>query len=545
MRAFVYRCFFTKKYQVLIRPDLLSLLIQDKFFPLLNKLIVEYPTHPFRLGIITTKSASHIQLINAIKIRININILNDQDLLTKANFISQIQNMLHQCNIVTSRLSGLGKSRFIEKEGKRLGKQLIKFPIAGDIKADQIADRLRILHDKSLDASILHLDIGHVEDVHDLNELLYCLTLFRSFCFGQSAVNVPIETIIYIELASSPFIEINEHLILCQCLKPICLNEVNWNELDCDSSKIQLVAKYLNGIATGTIKKTDIGLDNNDVIDRALCIQLIQNHFLQGKNLDFVTWTQLSIFITVFYSLFTGFSRCGHFLTEVVNQPQVRLDILQALLRSSDQFTSVSVEKVRKQQRSSLIDNAETHMPELTNSIVRWENTQPFTLVFTASHDPLFVYKTVEDIPESLKSYFSDFHQAISQQTTQKTNRTIPPSKLVSDNMFPDYNKLLHVQFFEKIALLSHKYFNKTVCTKCFKQYPYNTQYCTECLTNESILQPSTFDNHDVEVFQTKIATLLETEYVLTPDNYVKMLLIYMRIQSGLPVLIMGETGKF
>ncbi|CAF2792787.1 unnamed protein product [Rotaria sp. Silwood2] len=544
IRAFIYRCFFSKKYQVLIRPDLLPLLIQDKFLPLLNNLIEDYPTRPFRLGIITTKTASHIQLINAIKTRININILHDQKLLCKDDLTSQIQNLLHQCTIVTSRLSGSGKSQFIEKESHRLGKQLIKFPIGGDIKADEIADRLRILHDKSLKTSILHLDIGHVENVYDLDELLYCLTLFRSFCFGQSAVHVPSETLFYIELASSPYIKINERLLLCQYLKPVYLNEVNWDELDCNSPRIQFVAKYLNAIDTSTITKENIKLDDEKVIDRTTCMTLIQKHFLQNKNLEFVTWTQLCVFMSVFYSLFNGFSICGYFLVEFVDQPQLRLDILQALLRSSNQFTSVSVEKVRQQQRASLIDDPETHQPELTDAIVRWENTQPFTLVFTATHDPLFVYKTINDIPQSLRNYFNDFQQIVSQRTTQKAKSTITPLNNTVDNILSDYNKLSHVELFQKLASLSYKYFNKAVCIKCFKQYPYKTQQCTQCHTNENILRPETLDNCDVLVFQTKIANLLEAEYVLTPDNYVKMLLIYMRIQSGLPVLIMGETGK-
>jgi hypothetical protein len=41
-----------------------------------------------------------------------------------------------------------------------------------------------------------------------------------------------------------------------------------------------------------------------------------------------------------------------------------------------------------------------------------------------------------------------------------------------------------------------------------------------------------------------EIAERLRSKYVLTSDNFIKMLLIYMRIQSGIPVLIMGETGK-
>ena len=34
-----------------------------------------------------------------------------------------------------------------------------------------------------------------------------------------------------------------------------------------------------------------------------------------------------------------------------------------------------------------------------------------------------------------------------------------------------------------------------------------------------------------------------KSNYVLTTDNYLKMNVIYLRIQSKIPVIIMGETG--
>lgn len=543
IRAFVYRCFFSKKYQILIRPDLLPLIIQDKFLPLFKNLMEQNPTYSLRLGIITTKASSHIQLINAINLQIKITIIPDHELLNKDAMITQTKNMLHGCTIVTSRLSGLGKSTFVNNESRRLDKQHIKFPICSDIKPDEIANRLQVLHDRLLQTSILHIDIGPVEDLYALDEIIYCLIIFRTFRFGQSAVCLPSDTDIYIEIASSPDVTINQNLVLCQYVKSHNLNEINWNELEYERQRIQFVVKYLNAIETGNVIKQNIALNenNNKIIDQATCIKLIQTYFLRGKNAEFITWTQLSVFIEVFYSLFIGFSNCGFFLVESLNQAQLRVDILQALLRSSDQFTSVSVEKVRKRQRDSLLNDQQNQTLEISDAIVRWETTQPFTLVFTATHDPLFVYKTINDMPESLRNQFNDLQQVVSQRRTPNKSTTVDYEH---NNIFSDYNKLSHVELFQKLASLSYKYYNKAVCTKCFKQYPHETQQCLSCHTSESVLRPKTVDYNDVLVFQTAIATILETDYVLTPDNYVKMLLIYMRVQSGLPVLIMGETGK-
>ena len=70
-------------------------------------------------------------------------------------------------------------------------------------------------------------------------------------------------------------------------------------------------------------------------------------------------------------------------------------------------------------------------------------------------------------------------------------------------------------------------------------------QKCTTCDTYDTLIKPASKEKQeDLTQFQKDIAAKLQSEYALTPDNYVKMLLIYLRVQSNLPVLIMGETGK-
>ena len=555
IRAFIYRCFFSQTLQILIRPHLLSSDIQDRFLPLLRSFIERDPTHPFSLGIISTTPVQNIQLINALKQLNIVTTLHDPELLNKVDFTNQVKPMLHHCTLVTSRLAGLGKTSLIGEQCQRMNKSLIKFPVGGDEQPDKLAQRLT-QYTKDLHNSVLHIDIGPADNIRTLDEILYCLTLFHSIRFGQIAVNLPLNTRIFIELDSSPFSINQENLTICQYIESIHhIEHIQWNELHYRLPKIQFVANYLDAINMKTIIKLDINEDNKQIIEAEKCRQLIQQFFSVGKDPQFITWTQLNIFIAVFYSLFDGFSKCGHFLVDCLHNPQLRLDILQAFLRSSDQFTSLSVENVRKQQRiSSTMQNGIKVQPmTLTDTVIQWETTQPFTVVFTATHDPLFVYKTIQDVPPSLIDSFRAFQQAsTSQRTRGPTAKTSKMSELVpmiaetfSEVLaFPNHNELSHVQFFLKLASLSHKFFNKAVCAKCFKQFPYNTRHCAHCATNDKLLQPNTFDHHDIIVFQSSIATLLESQYVLTPDNYIKMLLVFLRVQSGLPVLIMGETGN-
>jgi DNA-directed RNA polymerase subunit RPC12/RpoP len=191
----------------------------------------------------------------------------------------------------------------------------------------------------------------------------------------------------------------------------------------------------------------------------------------------------------------------------------------------------MSVKSVREKQIT--LDNIEQINDLLNNSVVRWDKTQPFTVVFTHSDDPLFVYKTPKDVPKSLQVYFNALSKNNNKWLVNATN-----------DIFADYNQLSHLELFLKLVSLSTKYWNKAICTQCFKKYPYEKNTCTEC-NGRSLTKPKSMDTNHIKQFQTQMGRLLEREYVITPDNYIKMLLVWLRISSDLPVIIMGETGKF
>ena len=168
----------------------------------------------------------------------------------------------------------------------------------------------------------------------------------------------------------------------------------------------------------------------------------------------------------------------------------------------------------------------------LNDSIIRWDKTEPFTVVFTHTNDPLFVYKAPKDVPKSLILYFKALEKQNARWLSNATN-----------DIFTDYNQLSHLDLFYKLVSLSIKYWNKAICKQCFRQYSYQTNICTKC--KSSLIKPKSSNNHHIKEFQKQMSELLEKEYVITPDNYIKMLLVWLRITSGLRVIIMGETGKY
>ncbi|CAF1639071.1 unnamed protein product, partial [Adineta ricciae] len=527
VRAFIYRCFYSQTLHQIIRPERLSQSIQHRFTDLLRTLMESKPRQYFRIGIITTTPSFEQQLINGLQSMQVLHIYRDHELLNANKFKQILKRSMRPCTLVTSKITGLGKSSLIRQTIRSSGKKYVKFPIYGDFDVDTLAERLRSKYPECQRGAI-HFDIGTIENRQQLNEIFYCLLLFGSFQFGQATVAIPAETPIYIELDASPQSTLTEITLFDHVETSIPINQIDWNNLNVNDNRIQVVANYLQAIADKTILKQNINPTSLKILDLATCSRLIQQPFLAGKNQDFITWTQLQIFIGVFYRLFTGFSRCGHFLCEYVPNAQLRMDLVLTLLQSSNQFTSLSVENVRIQQQAIATNEPVT----FSDAIVRWDTIQPFTLVFTATDDALFVYKKPDDVPAALKQYFEVYHRSLKKGKQMTINE-----------MFPDYNQLSHAQLFSKLASLSRKYFNKSICPVCFCQYEYTEQRCQQCSTKEILIRPKTFDHDDISIFQLDIAERLQNEYVLTPDNFIKMLLIYLRVQSGIPVLIMGETG--
>ena len=572
INAFIYRCFYSQILHQLIQPELLSSVIQEKFAQLLNQLIEQNPKHIFLLGIVTTVSITQLHIINGLRAHHIMQTIHDHELLTEETLANIIRSSINdKCTLVTSNIAGLGKSTYIRNEVLRGGRTYVKFPITGHVDIDTLVERL---YDAEIQLALLpigiHIDIGPVENVQQLNEFLYSLVLFRCFRLRQMPVHVSTDIPIYIELdASSYLVNLKDDIVIFKYLKTKHLDCINWNELNIDNSEaIQWVANYLQAIGDRTIDTKNINDETRAVLDKPTCIRLLRKYFRLNRNrTGFISWTQLSIFSAVYHRLFTDFSKCSYLVVNPEYHSTLRRDILNSLLDSSNQFISLCVETVRRNQRS--ISNVESNF-SFNEAIVRWSEIKPFTVIFTHSYDPLFVYKTVADIPKSLTDAFQHYFRVINSKSineaaSQRSILAILKNILSQNNVAQasaaprkspeeqlrefliDHNTMTHEQFFLRLTALSTKYYiKKSICQKCFRQYEYNDQQCTVCLIPDiTFIRPDSWNSTaGIEAFQKIIAEKLQSEYVLTADNYIKMLLIYLRVQSGLPVLIMGETGK-
>ena len=278
IRAFIYRSIYSQEFHLLIRPELLSISIQDQIIHLIKQFLENQSQCIFHLGIITTVPSLNLQLIDGLKYLQILQIIHEQDLMEHAEFTTTISNLIKQCTIVTSRITGLGKSHTIREECAKSKREYIKFPINGEIQPDLIAKRLLREAGKFQNGAI-HFDIGMIDNYRQINDLMNCLVLFRCFCFGQIAISIPIETPIYIELDCSSHSNLIEHVTLFQHISSIFINDIDWMKLVL-TEPVQFVGCYLKAIKDKSIIEKDIIPGNINVIE---CIRLFQEYFFNNK----------------------------------------------------------------------------------------------------------------------------------------------------------------------------------------------------------------------------------------------------------------------
>lgn len=122
-----------------------------------------------------------------------------------------------------------------------------------------------------------------------------------------------------------------------------------------------------------------------------------------------------------------------------------------------------------------------------------WESSNHFNIMFMEDFSVTYIYKDPKDVPDVIKKLI--YIQSTPGVDGQVLQRNIQTGNYTIDNL----STFDHKKLFERLKIL-----------------------------------------------RTKIVELedhINDDYVLTTDNFLKMNVIYLRVQSRIPVIIMGETG--
>ena len=467
----------------------------------------------------------------------------------KKTFYSQIEKELQKqtldninnIKIICSDKSGIGKSTKIIKEILKNRKSYIYFPLGGVFTRKDIIQRLKKFEIRKNTA--IHLDLFDTDNIDLMMDFLFWILIIRLYKVKEDIFYLLEDTELYIEIPNGfinffakfqilDLIPKNlQYKLLIKNKEPLIVD----NKLD---SNIQIVSNYLKLMEEKKIDNKDLYIPNvtqddikaiseegntlyeAQIISQNECQRLILEAFNKENKYPFPSYYQLTTFIDVLAEQFKKFNQ------------NYSLNAAQLKYGKND----------IKHVRTFIIDNFIKLSSYFTKgSFTDLINTQNLT------HNILFgKYNEKEDIKKAINYLANDNHFIISFDKIKhsliyfhegnKESFTIITNKTPKDIEYQAFIQLLSCQKTEKEK-------EKQITLPDYKDENNNKIYFLKELKEILDLKNPVINaekNNDDKYLSLEEIT---KNYAITPDNFIKMILILIRIRSKIPVIMMGETG--
>ena len=417
-------------------------------------------------------------------------------------FKSMFESLPVKITVFISDFAGQGKTEAIRLAAAEDGYGVKTLPIYQlDSKFD-IVNRLRALQLKQYDC--LHLDVK-CEWSSFLDTLIFELV---TVCCIHSATTIfhLSSKIIFIEMSNSAN-DPKLHGFIVSLLPMKYISWENYNNFlitDEIDSDLQVVCNYLSSYYCKINSDVYFSkLDRDEVkfqkLNPEICRTLLRQAFGDMKEMTFIN---VHTFVSVLAQQIRRFARSHFFkprtLRSMVGHKKasaIRSQVMSALITTAADFAKRCIKNTRKSQQFSLYGQTTDNMEAVVTrmeGIVSWHDTNHLLVLFhaTDSQTVSAIYRLLEHVPSDIKNLFEN-----------QMSEELPDLKALSqENLQEILTKLVKLPI---------------------KPSTQNSNSPNHLLGSE---------NDDIE-------------YALTTDNVLKMVLITTRLQAGLPVVIMGETG--
>ena len=461
----------------------------------------------------------------------------------------------NKITLVLSDSSGVGKSRYIRNVHGAYESNLIYFPLGGNLDRKNIYNRLKDsiikIKEQYLTEVFLHIDLSQTNNHEVLKEFLFELILFKSYSMSSKNSDKIIylndKYNIFIEFPYEPIKNINSKItnnyfqkysifsiFSEKNIKAITLNKLEdyYEEMSesekknlmlnpdfefiksLSDSQLQLVSKTLDYYKNGKITQNTIQPSSTDSLDIKDCNSLL-NEYITGANMP--NFYQKNIFIKLLFDKFLGF----HYNQQLIPEK---------MIKSAKKLKMEKYQDIVK-DRPFIICNLITHAVTFTKGFA--ENiakSQERTNEIIQIHD----YNKRKDLTEELKKredsqkfrYEQIKPSIISIDKKGENIKCIP----ICNKNSPEDKFLTGLQQILKIKP------NGKIDEE-FRTLKYPKEMNSVQLMEEFL------DISQSRKLSIDLINKILSEYALTPDNFIKMILILDRINCDIPTILMGETG--
>ena len=432
--------------------------------------------------------------------------------------------------IIKSDKSGVGKTTQIKKEIEDAHKKWIYFPTGGVFNRNDILERLK---DNRIDNTcILHLDLYNTDKIKSMLDFLFSLLITRVFGKNEDIFYLSKDIKIKVEIPNT-FIDffLKFPILTLFNIKEMKISNLPFlivpEELD---SNIQIIANYLNCQQKDEINNYDLiipkvtpkDFENRTIefkkskkkvcisknatkLSQIICQKLIFN--VIKENVVEPNYYQITSFINVLAVQLKKFNQ-NFFLSAYqlltaggTNNTKIRNFIVECFIKLTKHFTEGAFTDLLKNQKlvhdnlfgqyneNVDINKAINNLSKTAHKEVSFDEINPFLLFFHEGNGQLFSIITNKNTSQEESN---NLLKLINSQVIKKEERL---------SQLPDYKNYNQEQFLEEL---------------------------------KKIL--------DINTSLEKLKEI-SGNYVFTADNFIKMVLILLRIRSNIPVIMMGETG--
>lgn len=480
--VFLARCLQGTKLHILLTPNLLPVHLQYQLIDTIRASI----SKQFLLGLVVPRE-SQSQLLGQFYNDVQFTTVS-KDLFKK----TMQESSILQTHCVTSELPGQGKTELIRSLALNAGKSLLSVTLCGTLDRRHVVDQLRRL---PLDANVaLHLNITEVDNPWEINALVLELCVLLCVSDDRGYIHMPKGMLLFLEVANTLLNELSESLPVCTAFRDPSLH-LRWDfkafiASSILTSSVQVCCHYLNALQNRSVANTDlifIGPHRNVApLSSERCRALLEAYFPLTQTPD-CSFAILNVFLKTFEQQLRKFTGSTFFRVETLASmfsskdaaQSIRMNLVTALFKVAAEFAAPSVEACRTSQRAYLRSSPGRLMAE--RKYLSWTESEHLLVVFHELDRQTItpLYRHPRNLPKDVVELF---------QTQSPGQRWIPK----------DY------------AVLSSKELYTILLHICRRTDRDNT---------------------------------LPVGYALTADNMLKMVLIFLRIQAGVPCVIMGHTG--
>jgi len=435
--------------------------------------------------------------------------------------------------VYSSDYCGLGKSTLIRNEFDKINEKneykYVYFQLGGNINKNEIINTLQKYTNKKL---LLHLDLKETNQISFIREFLFSFLILKSYYKNENIFCYENEIKVKIEIPNS-FIDFKASFPILNFFENVNISFNNIPPLIVPNdlkSNIQVVCAYLNVMKQHDINKTDIYIEgisetklknsiDAKILSQKECQDLLFDNFkkLKAENLNYY---QINSYITIVAeqlklltkSIYLNYEKLKevHKVRPNSNLYKIRGYFIDTLLRITIYIITSSYNNILKGQNVAY--NEQNKNINYDEAKKKAEEALSERKIFSIKDQPSMIFIN-ED-----KQSITEIINCPKNSSEYELLKTLLNTESQSNDLeVIDYSNLTNTSFLEE----ARKVLN---------------------LLNP-IDEYDTDAPREVNGERLKYLKDITKSYVFTEDNFIKLIMISLRLRTNIPLIMMGETG--